>query len=139
MLVPLSRVAVTLVICSIVPFMLVACGGDGDDDTAAQPSPTTAASTPTPPLPATIPMDDLPEPVKQAIQAAASDAGVSVDDVAVTNVSEEQWSDTALGCPEPGGVYAQVITDGYSVQFIIDGTEYEYHTDMGSNIVRCKP
>ncbi len=50
------------------------------------------------------------------------------------------WSDASLGCPEPGQVYAQVITPGYRVLLEAAGKEYEVHTDqIGRSAVICGP
>ncbi len=49
-----------------------------------------------------------------------------------------EWSDTSLGCPMPGLVYAQVITPGFRLVFDYQGQQDEYHTDQdGSNVVEC--
>ncbi len=49
-----------------------------------------------------------------------------------------EWSDTSLGCPMPGLVYAQVITPGFRLVFDYQGQQNEYHTDQdGSNVVTC--
>jgi hypothetical protein len=47
------------------------------------------------------------------------------------------WPDTALGCPEPGKMYAQVLTPGFKFVLKIRGKLYEYHT--GNTAVKlCK-
>ena len=49
-----------------------------------------------------------------------------------------QWSDTSLGCPQEGMMYAQVITPGYKLVFDIAGASYAVHTNSdGSNVVVC--
>ena len=40
-----------------------------------------------------------------------------------------EWSDASLGRPQPGMMYAQVITPGYLVVLEADGQQYTYHTD----------
>jgi hypothetical protein len=40
-----------------------------------------------------------------------------------------EWRDASLGCPQPGMVYAQVITPGYLIVLETNGKEYEYHAD----------
>ncbi len=40
-----------------------------------------------------------------------------------------EWRDASLGCPQPGMVYAQVITPGYLIVLEANGKEYEYHAD----------
>ena len=57
----------------------------------------------------------------------------------VVKVEKVDWPDTSLGCPQPGMMYAQVITPGYRV-ILSDGTkEYEYHTDAKDWVVPCPP
>jgi hypothetical protein len=110
---------------SIVACLLLAVTGCGKDDDAGQ-SP-----------PATIPRDNIPAPVQRAIETAAADAGVTASEVGLISFEEVEWNDTALGCPEPGGMYAQVITSGFDVRLLVDGNEREYHTDLNTAVVRC--
>jgi len=58
--------------------------------------------------------------------------------IAVVSVEAVDWPSTALGCPQPGLMYAQVITPGYLVILIAQGERYEYHTDMGRQAVLCE-
>jgi hypothetical protein len=53
-------------------------------------------------------------------------------------VEAVDWSDTSLGCPEPGMAYAQVITPGYLIVLGAAGQTYEYHTDEHSSVVLCR-
>lgn len=46
--------------------------------------------------------------------------------VAVTPVD---WPDASLGCPEPGKVYAAVVTPGYRIELECAGRRYRYHAD----------
>lgn len=55
--------------------------------------------------------------------------GVSIADIHVVRVEEGYWPDTALGCPEPGMAYAQVLVRGRRVVLEANGVQYEYHTD----------
>lgn len=120
-----------------------------------QPSPTeTATATPTataePPRLATLQpappaegaiMDSLDATGKQLVAQARQDlAGrLKVDTPAATLVSAEatRWSDSSLGCPQPGMMYAQVITPGYRFVFRVAGQPYEYHTDY-KRVVLCE-
>jgi hypothetical protein len=52
-------------------------------------------------------------------------------------MEEQQWSDTSLGCPQEGFMYAQVITPGYLIVLEAQGQTYEYHTDTQANVVLC--
>jgi hypothetical protein len=75
--------------------------------------------------------------VQAAIAQAAVDAGVDVDDIELISYAGEEWSSAALGCPQPGKFYAQVITPGYSVMLRVSGLEREYHTDLSERVVSC--
>ncbi len=63
--------------------------------------------------------------------------GCAADDVAVINAEAVEWSDSALGCPQPGMMYKQMITPGYRVTLEHDGRRYQVHTDDGRRAVRC--
>lgn len=77
------------------------------------------------------------EQVRRAKEDAAKRAGVPVDAVAVTRVREVEWRDSSLGCPQPGMMYAQVITPGYLILVEAGGKTYEYHADRGQRVVTC--
>ncbi len=63
--------------------------------------------------------------------------GVSEAQIAVVSAISEEWRDSSLGCPQPGGMYAQVITPGYRIVLEAGGKRYEYHTDS-SRVVLCQ-
>lgn len=90
---------------------------------------TEGVSTPSPAQP--------PGPVATALARAASDAGVSADAVELLEFRAENWPTAALGCPEPGKFYAQVITPGYIVRLRVAGVVREYHTDLAGRVVHC--
>jgi hypothetical protein len=81
-----------------------------------------------------------PDTVMQAALSAASDQlGVPTDNLIVTMSAQRDWSDSSLGCPEPGRAYAQVITPGFAVTVDTDdlAAELLVHTDRGSRAVIC--
>ncbi len=53
--------------------------------------------------------------------------GVAADRIGVVGVSATEFSDTSLGVPEPGKVYAQVITPGYVITLSVAERRYVYH------------
>lgn len=54
------------------------------------------------------------------------------------NWSQEVFNNAGLGCPQPGRMYAQVITTGYIFLFTHDGTTYDFRGSQdGSNIFLC--
>ncbi len=53
--------------------------------------------------------------------------GVSPDEIVVESINEAEFPDASLGVPDPGKLYAQVITPGYIIRLAVDGETYEYH------------
>lgn len=90
-------------------------------------------------------MPDTPTPtpsVNHLIELARRDLaqrlGVDLQAIRVVSVSAREWSSTALGCPQPGTVYAQVITPGYRLVLAHEGKEYVYHTDRSAHVILCE-
>ncbi len=53
--------------------------------------------------------------------------GISLGRIKVVSVEATEFPDTSLGVPEPGKMYAQVITPGYIIELAVDDAVYEYH------------
>jgi hypothetical protein len=69
--------------------------------------------------------------------------GVAAESVVATDIREMQWSSSALGCPEPGQMYAQVITPGYRIVVGTGTKQRTFHSDMGGGgklptVVTCE-
>jgi hypothetical protein len=71
------------------------------------------------------------------VQDLAGRQGLAPEAVRVASVEAVEWPDASLGCPQPGMMYAQVITPGYRVVLEAEGQTYEYHTDEGRFVVLC--
>lgn len=65
--------------------------------------------------------------------------GLAPAKISVVSVEAVDWPDTSLGCPQPGIVYAQVITPGFLVVLEAKGETHEYHADRDSQVVLCPP
>ena len=116
---------------------------------APQPEPT-LSPLPTParsPLPTPGP-DEHPSPsapippeaevsARAAISDFAAKRRVAPETVQVVSISEFDWSDTSLGCPQPGMFYAQIIVQGYKIILSAGGQQVEYHTDQNGRVVTC--
>lgn len=59
------------------------------------------------------------------------------DAIRLVSVEAVTWADASLGCPEPGLMYAQVVTPGFLVLLEADDQAYEYHTDTERLVVLC--
>lgn len=75
--------------------------------------------------------------VELARSTLARELGCAAADVAMVDAEAVDWSDSALGCPQPGMMYMQMITPGYRVTLEHDGQRYQVHTDGGQRAVRC--
>lgn len=78
------------------------------------------------------------EPVAAAITDLSEQTGIPADEIFLVSVEAVDWSDTSLGCPQEGFMYAQVITPGYLIVLEAQGQQYEYHTDRATNVVLCQ-
>jgi len=68
--------------------------------------------------------------VAQARADLAMRENVSADEVEVVRVEAVNWPDASLGCPEPGMMYAQVITPGWRIVLRVGSREAVYHSDQ---------
>ena len=75
--------------------------------------------------------------VELAKEDLARRLGISVSEISLISVEAVDWPDTSLGCPQPGMMYAQVITPGYLIVLEAKGQAYEYHTDTEQWAVLC--
>jgi hypothetical protein len=96
----------------------------------AERMPTATALKPLPPG-----ADEL---VVLAVEDLAGRLDVAADQVEVLDAEAVEWSDSSLGCPQPGMMYAQVITPGYRIVLAAGESAYEYHTDRGQRVVLCE-
>ncbi len=86
-----------------------------------------------------IPIPGDAEPaVGQAKADLARRKGIDKDEITVVTVEAVDWPDTSLGCPEPGMMYAQIITPGYKILLSYEGKIYEYHSGKEDRIVFCE-
>jgi len=145
---------------ALVLLLLVACSeGNGDADTQPSASPTpepTALATipastqtevspsppstpvPRPTAPVTPTSSGRPAVLDQVIARAAEDYGVTPGTISVVSYEQQTWPTTALGCPEKGRFYAQIIITGYEFVLAIGESTAVYHADeAGTAIVRC--
>ncbi len=77
--------------------------------------------------------------IQAALDAASTLLDASADNLIVVMTAQRDWSDSSLGCPEPGRAYAQIITPGFIVTVDTDDlvTEIQVHTDRGTRAAIC--
>ncbi len=75
--------------------------------------------------------------VQLVFDDAATRLGVDPSTLSIDSIEAVDWPDTALGCPEDGGVYAQVISPGYRITVTSATGSLEYHTGPNDVFVTC--
>ena len=70
-----------------------------------------------------------------AVATLAADLGVPEERISVDSVRAVEWSDSSLGCPQPGQAYLQVITPGHRVTLRVDGASHFVHEARGRAFV----
>ncbi|HNK63200.1 MAG TPA: hypothetical protein PKL78_00910 [Anaerolineales bacterium] len=79
----------------------------------------------------------IPSVAQIAIRHLAEKLQISADQIQITAVEAVTWPDSSLGCPQPNGMYLQVLTPGFNLTLEANGTSYPYHTDSGETVVLC--
>lgn len=70
-----------------------------------------------------------PPAVLAAVQALSEQLDIPSEEITVAAWEPMDWSDTSLGCPQPGMMYAQIIVPGYLVFLEARGKIFQVHTD----------
>lgn len=86
----------------------------------------------TPPSGPRIPEERLAEAARLsewAREDLAKRLKLAKTEVKVGFVRPTTWPDASLGCPRPGEVYAQVLTEGFLIELEAGGKTYAYHAD----------
>jgi hypothetical protein len=89
------------------------------------------------PLPSFPTAPNLQSLIAKAKEDLAQRLSISVDQINGIDVKSVIWSNSSLGCPQPGMMYAEVLTPGYLILLNANGQEYEYHAGKGSDIFFC--
>lgn len=80
----------------------------------------------------------MPRGVRRAVVAdAAKRFNVAESAVVLARAERLTWSDGALGCPEPGVAYTQVLVAGFRVDATTSAGTLTYHTDSRGSVVSC--
>ena len=76
----------------------------------------------------------------RAIETVATELDLALDVVGFVAITEVDWPDASLGCPQEGMMYAQMITSGHMILVEANGAEHEVHTgaDGESQVIFCQ-
>lgn len=73
---------------------------------------------------------------EQARQTLAEHLKIAQEDIVVTQVEPRTWSNSSMGCGQPGTVSLTVMTEGYAVLLSAQGREHRVHVS-GTNAIVC--
>jgi hypothetical protein len=80
----------------------------------------------------------MQRPAEFAAQDLAQRLSIPVEEVTVMEVRDVTWPDASIGCPQPGMMYAQVLTEGTLIVLQRGGQTYEYHSGAGGEPFLCE-
>lgn len=87
------------------------------------------------------PRPGVPDMLQQLIEEATRDLSqqlnVSHEDIVVEEALAVDWTDSSVGCAEPGMGYLTVITPGYWIVLKVAGKAYYYHADTRGHLILC--
>jgi len=86
------------------------------------------------PSPATSTLQNLTELAREDLAKRLS---IPITKISLLEAKKVTWSDSSLGCPQDGFVYAQILTPGYLIVLEHDNNRYEYHAGKGPNVIYC--
>lgn len=75
--------------------------------------------------------------VTQAMQDLAQRQNISEDQITLLSFESMVWPDGAYGCPSPGMMYTQVLSDGYLIQLQVGKEIFNYHGGGGKGPFLC--
>lgn len=131
----------TLAVAAAALVLLTAgCGdsGTGSGPTAAEPEDTVSQS-PTPsPEPGGSNTAGSGNVVRDAVSDLARRLGIEASSIEVVTAEEVTWRDGSMGCPRPGMMYTQSLTDGSRVVLAAQGKRYEYHAGGRRSAFLCE-
>jgi hypothetical protein len=87
-------------------------------------------------VPSNEPATAQAQAAQRAREALAQHLDLSVDEVTVAGVEARTWSDSSMGCGQPGSMALTVITEGYAVSATVQGRAYDVHVS-GENALVC--
>lgn len=67
-----------------------------------------------------------------------SGKGITPPMIKIISFEKKDFSDSSLGCPQPGQMYSQAIVSGYQVVLEAQGQQYDYRIGEGDNVILCE-
>ena len=91
-------------------------------------------------LPMAAQVEETPDVITEAVDALSVrlDTSLTLADLDRYYFEDRTFDSAALGCPQPGQVYAEVLTDGYQFLLTYNNTTYEYHVSDAGDVAFCE-
>lgn len=87
-----------------------------------------------------IPQEETQAMAEEKIGPLAKFLEVAEEEVEIVSSEAVDWPSSALGAPEEGKLYFQMVTPGFKVTYRAEGKTYEVHTNQdGSQAVLLNP
>jgi len=90
------------------------------------------------PMPQNLPPNNLEVLIGTAKEDLAGRLSIPVNEIILLDAQAVTWSNSSLGCPQPGMVYADILTPGYLILLSVNNKEYEYHAGKSSDVFLCE-
>jgi len=135
----MSKASACLVFAMAVATPLAACAGESSPMKTGIAPPTRIPEVVASAAPAgdSVSIASVPRAVRRAVVAdAAQRFKVAQSEVVLTQAEKVTWNDAALGCPEPGRMYAQMLVEGFRISAKTSAGNLVYNTG-GGNITSC--
>lgn len=75
---------------------------------------------------------------ERTVEDLAERLGADPASIEIVTAEFVVWPDSALGCPQPGMAYLQVLTDGVRILLVHDGLTYSYHGGGNRDVFLCE-
>ena len=79
-----------------------------------------------------------PDAALMAQDFLADELGVSVEEVEIIQVEQQEWPNACLGLPEQDEVCAEVATPGFVVNLRVNEQDYPVRTDQLGEVIRLE-
>lgn len=79
------------------------------------------------------------EAAERARQALAGHLNIAASEITVARIEPRTWSNSSMGCGEPGSMALDVITEGYAVSLAAQGKNYRVHVSAANAVVCREP
>jgi len=90
------------------------------------------------PVPSTPVTPNLQSLTEKAKEDLAHRLSIEKSQILVVEARDVFWSNSSLGCPQPGMLYAEVLSPGYLILLNVYGEDYEYHAGKNSDAFYCE-